>query len=127
MGQAYDVLVLDDEEIVGERVGARLRKEGHQVEIFTESTRALERLAQRNFDVVLTDLNMAGPDGLEVVRFVKEKSPNTEVIMLTGYATIESARGALAQGVHEFACKPFKLDEISKWVRKAGKRARKRR
>ena len=99
MGKKVDVLVLDDEAIVCERVKDFLEKKGCAVETFTESTAALERLKARPFDVVVTDFKMDGPTGMDVLRIVKEGGYPTEVIMITGYASIETAHDAEAIGV----------------------------
>ena len=125
MSTSGEVLVLDDEAIVCERIKEHLGKKGFLVETFTESPNALERLQQKNFDVVVTDLKMNGPTGLDVLRFVKKQSPATQVIIITGYGSIETANEAEIVGAFDFICKPFALEDIYTLVKKATKKAKK--
>jgi DNA-binding NtrC family response regulator len=123
MSARTKVLVLDDEEIVCERLKAHLEKEDCEVETFTSSQEAIDRLAAKRFDVVVTDLKMPGPSGLDVLHFLRGHSPATQVIMITGYATIEAAREAEWGGVFEFVTKPFELDAMASLVAKAARKA----
>ena len=123
MENRAEVLVLDDEEIVCERLRVHLENSGFQVETFTESQRAIDRLSEKNFDVVITDLKMEGPSGLDVLQFVRNRMQGTQVIMITGYASIEAAREADYTGVYDFILKPFQLEEMGKLVKKAAKKA----
>lgn len=125
MGSAADVLVLDDEPMVGERLKDHLEKKGYQVEVFTDSQQAIDRLAHKRFDVVITDLKMEGPDGLDVLQFVRGESHGTQVIIITGYGSMESAREAEYSGVFDFVNKPFSLDTIEAMTKKAARRSRK--
>jgi len=113
------VLVVDDEEIVGKRLKQALTKVGYEVETFLDGKDALARLAERSFDVVVTDIRMDEVDGLEVLRQVRESTPRTKVIIITGYATIETAREALVKGAFEFIAKPFRPKELRKVVERA--------
>jgi DNA-binding NtrC family response regulator len=123
MKNRTEVLVLDDEAIVCERLKEHLEGKGFEVETFTESQRAIDRLMEKTFDVVVTDLKMEGPSGLDVLRFVRDQMQGTQVIMITGYASMEAARAADYTGVYEFILKPFQLDEMGKLVKKAAKKA----
>jgi DNA-binding NtrC family response regulator len=125
MKDRAEVLVLDDEEIVCERLKAHLENNDFEVETFTESQRAIDRLREKSFDVVVTDLKMEGPSGLDVLHFVRNQMQGTQVIMITGYASIEAAREADYTGVYEFILKPFQLEEMGKLVKKAAKKAMK--
>ena len=113
------ILILDDEPIVGERLKPALEKEGHRVEIFTNPYQALERINQKMFDIVVTDIRMDDIDGIQVLENVREISKRTKVVMITGYATIEVARESLAKGAFDFIAKPFKLGEIRGVIQKA--------
>ncbi len=115
------VMVLDDEPIVGERLRPVLEKEGFQVEVFTDSRQAINRLEEKHFQVLVTDLKMSGPTGIDVLRFLKDRKRDTEAIVITGYATIESAREAEYLNA-QFVTKPFKLEQIVKLVEKAAKK-----
>jgi DNA-binding NtrC family response regulator len=116
------VMVLDDEPIVGERLKPILEKKGFQVETFTESQKALERLEEKKFHVLVTDLKMSGPSGMDVLRFLKDRHLDTQAIVITGYATIERAREAQYLNA-EFVSKPFKLEEIARLVVRAAKKS----
>ncbi|MCI4398494.1 MAG: response regulator [Acidobacteria bacterium] len=115
------VMVLDDEPIVGDRLKPVLEREGFEVETFTESEAALQRLKEKSFDVLVTDMKMRGPTGMDVLRYVKDSAPATQVIVITGYATIETNREAEALGAYQFIAKPFKMAELAKLVSQAAK------
>ena len=125
MKNRTEVLVLDDEAIVCERLKEHLEGKGFEVETFTESQRAIDRLMEKTFEVVVTDLKMEGPSGLDVLRLVRDQGRGTQVIMITGYASAEAARAADYTGVYEFILKPFQLEEMAKLVKKAAKKAMK--
>jgi DNA-binding NtrC family response regulator len=124
MSDPVEVMVLDDEAIVCERFKEHLEKIGISVEAFTESQKALDRLAQKRFDVVVTDLRMKSPDGLDVMHFVRRQGRGTEVIVITGYSSIEAAREAEYSGVFGFIDKPFRMETLTKLVKKAALKAR---
>ncbi len=106
------ILILDDEPIVCERLKPALEKSGFEVETYTESQKAIDRLMEKKFDVLVTDLKMQGPDGIDVLRFAREQAPATKVIIITGFATVETAREALRSGAAEFIPKPFKITQL---------------
>ncbi len=106
------ILVVDDEPIVCERLKPALEKVGFYVEAYTESQKAIDRLAEEKFDIVVTDIKMKGPDGIEILHFVKQQSPATHVIIITGFATVESAREAMKSGAVDFIAKPFKIRQL---------------
>ena len=114
------VMVLDDEPIVGERLKPVLEKKGFRVEAFTESQKALERLEEKKFHVLVTDLKMSGPSGMDILRYLKDHDLETRTIVITGYATIERAREAQYLNA-KFVTKPFKLEYIVKLVAEAAK------
>lgn len=113
------ILVLDDEKIVGERLKAAMEKEGHALETFVDPVKALGRIREKAFDVVVTDIRMDEMDGIQVLEEVRKKSQRTRVIMITGYATLEIARESLTKGAFDFIAKPFKLKEIRQAIQKA--------
>ncbi|NOZ02187.1 MAG: response regulator [Deltaproteobacteria bacterium] len=124
MKQGTRVMVVDDESIVCERLMKHLTGEGFEVETFTDSAQAIERLdSGPAFEVVVTDLKMKGPTGLDVMHHVSGNSPGTQVIIITGYASIEAAREAEYTGVFDFINKPFKLETMAALVKKAAKKA----
>jgi DNA-binding NtrC family response regulator len=119
MDRRCEILIVDDEPIVGERLKATLHKDGHLVETFTDPAEALARLAEKTFDIVVCDIRMGEIDGIQVMARVLSASPRTKVVMITGYATLELARESLTKGAFDFIAKPFKLGEIRKTIGKA--------
>ncbi len=113
------VLVLDDEPIVGKRLQPALAKVGCEVEVFDDPKPALARIAEKEFHIVVTDIRMDEVDGIEVLERVLALHPATKVIMITGYATVEVAREALAKGAFDFIAKPFKPQELRDVIAKA--------
>jgi two-component system C4-dicarboxylate transport response regulator DctD len=118
------VMVVDDEKIVCDRLRDHLEKSDFRVTSFTDSRQALAALDEGHFHVVVTDLRMAGPSGLDVLLNVRQRGHPTQVIIITGYGSIEAAREAEAVGAYDFVCKPFELKDLTKKVKKAAKRAR---
>ena len=118
------ILVLDDEPIVCKRLKSALEKRGYEVEIFFRSSDAFKRITERNFDIVITDLKMEGLDGMAFLTEVKKRSPSTEVIVITGFATMETAKESFQKGVFDFLAKPFKLGEIQDAVERAERKIR---
>ena len=110
------VLILDDEPIVGDRLKPALEKCGYDVETQTDSQAAIDQLAQTRYDVLITDLKMSGPSGLDVLRFVKEHSPSTRVIVITGYATAEQAKESIKGGAVDFIAKPFRISQLRELI-----------
>ncbi len=119
MAGKTSILILDDEPIVTKRLKPSLEKKGYEVEAFTESVVALRRIRERDFDIVVTDLKMEGVDGMQFLAEVKERSPATEVIVITGFATMETAKESFRKGVFDFLAKPFKLGEIVEVIQRA--------
>jgi DNA-binding NtrC family response regulator len=100
------ILVVDDDEFVCSSLKWLLADDGYDVETAADGKSALAMLSRQTFDLVLTDLMMPDVDGLAVLREVKRVSPNTAVIILTGYGTLESAMAALKDGGYDFLRKP---------------------
>ncbi|QGY39475.1 response regulator [Pseudodesulfovibrio cashew] len=113
------ILILDDEPIVSKRLQPALEKMGYEIESFYKSAEAMERIRERSFDIVVTDLKMEGIDGMQFLAEVKRLSPSTEVIVITGFATMDTAKESMRKGVFDFLAKPFKLGEIQEVIRKA--------
>jgi len=117
--QKTKILLLDDEPIVLKRLKPALEKAGYEVEAFSRSLEASDRIMETEFDIVITDLKMEGLDGMQFLTQVKTRSPATEVIVITGFATMETAKESFKKGVFDFLAKPFKLGEIQEVVAKA--------
>jgi DNA-binding NtrC family response regulator len=116
------ILILDDEPIVCKRLKPAFEKLGYETEVFTDSSMAMSRIKEKDFDIVITDLKMKQIDGMQFLTAIKEKSPDTEVIVITGFATMETAKESFQKGVFDFVAKPFKIGEIQEIVKKAEKR-----
>lgn len=106
------ILVVDDELSMREVLEITLRREGYDVTVADGGEAALQALDAAVFDLVLTDLRMRGVDGLAVLRAVKERAPGTAVLMLTAFASTDTAVEAMKLGAYDYVTKPFKLDEL---------------
>ncbi len=112
MNPKLEILVLDDEEIVCTRLKASLEKAGYAVEVFTDSREAKNRIEQHKFNIVVTDLKMAHIDGLQLFQLAHDRWPDCEIILITGFATVEITREALHKGVRDVIAKPFKIADF---------------
>jgi CheY-like chemotaxis protein len=111
--------VVDDQRNMRATTAIVLRSAGHTVDEAEDGAAALQRIQQQTFDVVLTDLRMPTVDGMELLREAQRLAPETQVIVMTAYGTIESAVDAIRQGAYDFLAKPFKEDELLLRVAKA--------
>lgn len=118
------ILIVDDEKIALKNLEHVMRKEGYQVTATQSGQNALKHLEEQYFDVILTDLRMEKVDGMQILKKCRELHPDAEVIMITGYATLESAVNAMKQGAFYYIAKPFKLDEVRKVVKEAVEKVR---
>jgi len=113
------VLVVDDELSMREFLQILLAKQGHEVATAGGLAGALERLRGGDFDLVVSDLRLGRETGLDLLRAVKESSPQTEVVMVTAFATTENAVQAMKLGAYDYVLKPFKVEELKLVVEKA--------
>ena len=121
MEHKLKLLLVDDEPIVGKRLKSALEKCGYDVEVFETGQSAIQRLEEQEFDIVVSDVRMEDADGLEVLAAVKKSSSRTKTILITGYATVEVAREALAKGAFDFLAKPFQPKDLRSLIEKAAK------
>ena len=121
------LLLVDDEKVAVRNLEHVLKKEGYEVTATQSGVNALVHLDKQQFDVVLTDLRMEKVDGLQILEKCRANWPDTEVILITGYATLESAVEAMKQGAFYYIAKPFRLDEVRKVVAEAMEKIRLRR
>ena len=112
------LLVVDDEESVALTVSEVLRHEGYEVETASSGNEAIALLERTEYDLVLTDLHMEGGDGLSVLTEVRRRAPLTISIVLTGFASVESAIAALRQGAYDYLIKPCIIDDLKMTVRR---------
>jgi two-component system response regulator PilR (NtrC family) len=118
------VLIVDDEPSMREVLGITLQQEGHRVTHADGGDAAIEALKREPFDVIITDLRMRRTDGLAVLRAAKEHSKDTVVVVMTAFASTETAVEAMKLGAYDYVTKPFKLDEIKLTIAKALERKR---
>jgi DNA-binding NtrC family response regulator len=113
------ILLIDDEAIALSNLSHVLEREGYVVTACRDGESGLAAMQSREFDLVLTDLRMPGIDGMDVLRHIRETTPDVPVIMITGHATLDSAVEAMKAGAHHYIAKPFRLDEAREVVRSA--------
>ncbi|MDP3937658.1 MAG: sigma-54 dependent transcriptional regulator [Deltaproteobacteria bacterium] len=113
------ILVVDDELSMREFLEIMLKKAGYDVETVEDPNEAILRVDSENYDLVITDVLMPRMDGVELLRKIKEISPETTVLMMTAYAATETAVQAMKEGAYDYITKPFKVDEIQLIIEKA--------
>lgn len=121
--QAY-ILVVDDEGAIRYSITKTLQRVGYHVEAAASGEEALEMMQNRAYDVVLTDIRMPGLTGVELLRRIKEQAPDAVVILLTGYASLETAIESLRLGAHDYLVKPSSSQDIRTSVAQGVERAR---
>jgi DNA-binding response OmpR family regulator len=106
------ILIVDDEDTLRYFLGRTLKDEGYRVSEAANGQKAIDLLERETFDLALVDLRMAGVDGLEVMRQFRQKSPETQIIIVTAYASVPSAVEALRHGAHDYLTKPVNTEEL---------------
>jgi DNA-binding NtrC family response regulator len=117
--EASRILVVDDEAIARDNLAYVLRKEGHTVVCAQDGAAALKALDQAAFDLVMTDLRMQHVDGMQVLAAVKQLQPGAEVIVITGYATVDTAVEAMRAGAFFYVSKPYQIEDVRILVQQA--------
>jgi two-component system, NtrC family, response regulator PilR len=117
-----DILVVDDEPSIREFLEIFLRREGYRPTLVQDAFSAIAMLAEKDFDIVLTDLRMPKGSGMDVLNWVTENKANTMVLMMTAFATTENALEAMKGGAYDYIIKPFKVDELKLVLQRAVKR-----
>ena len=115
----FKVMIVDDEIDFLETIVKRLKTRGIDVAGVESGYKALEVLDDSSPDVIILDVKMPGMDGIETLREIKKKKPLTEVIMLTGHASVESGIQGMQLGAFDYVMKPVALDELLEKVRQA--------
>jgi DNA-binding NtrC family response regulator len=113
------ILVVDDEDIVRTSCSRTLSPEGYEVRLAKNGVEGLKMASEEKFDLVLTDLKMPDMDGIEVLRIIREKWPETAVIIVTGYQTVDTAVKAIKLGAYDYIEKPFTPDALISAVAEA--------
>lgn len=114
--RSWRILVVDDEEITRNNIAHVLKKEGYDVVTAANGIKALEELDRQDIDLVITDVKMEQMDGLRLLEVIKESSYPCHVVVITAYASVDSAVAALTKGASHYLTKPFKLDEVRETV-----------
>lgn len=119
MNNSPRLLLVDDEEMALANLEHILRKQGYQITLAQSGPEALSLIRNKIFDVVLTDLRMEKVDGMQILDEARSRNPSVEVIMITGYATVDSAIEAMKKGAYHYISKPFRIDAVRKIVAEA--------
>jgi DNA-binding NtrC family response regulator len=118
MEPKVSILVVDDEEIVRESLSSWLQEDGYEVVTAENGVRALERLPDRDWTLLLVDLKMPGMDGLELMTEAHKTRPDLVVLIMTAFATVDTAVNAMKMGAYDYLVKPFNPEDLSMSIRK---------
>jgi DNA-binding NtrC family response regulator len=106
------ILVIDDETIIHESCARILREQGYEVDSAMNGQEALQKLQERRYNLVLSDIKMPGMDGVQTLELMKRHAPDITVIMFTGFASVDTARATMKLGAFDYLPKPFTTDEL---------------
>jgi DNA-binding NtrC family response regulator len=118
------LLIVDDEIPFARNLVWLLSRRDYEVEAVYDGASALRSIEEQEFDVVILDLKMPGMDGIATLKELKKKRPDTEVIILTGYASVDSALDGLKLGAYDYATKPLQLSDLEEKITQAYERKR---
>jgi len=118
MEPKVNILIVDDEEIVRESLANWLEEDGYEVEAVENGARALERLPAKDWNLAMIDLKMPGMDGIQLMDEIRKVRPDTIVIIMTAYATVDTAVQAMKKGAYDYIVKPFNPEDLSITIRK---------
>ena len=107
-----NVLIIDDEEVICNACHLILSERGHTVEHKTDGAAGLKALQSNSYDVILLDMMLPDMDGMEILKTIKQKTPQAGVIVITGYSTVANALKAMKLGATDYLSKPFSEDEL---------------
>lgn len=117
--EAFRILVVDDNKELREILEEFLKGEGHDVEGSPNGRDALERHQQSPFDLIITDLNMPEISGMELIKTIRKDNQDTEFVIITGYASMDTAVEAVRTGAFDYIVKPFRMEELHVVVKNA--------
>ncbi len=110
------IIVLDDVEDAGAMIQRILERKGHTVTVFTEEQDALDHVREQDVDIAILDIKLKKMNGVEVLRRIREVRPDVDVLMLTGYPTLETAKEAKGYGAREYLVKPIDKNELEEKI-----------
>ena len=110
------IMVLDDVEDAGAMIKRILERKGHSVTVFTEERDAMDHVEKQGVDIAILDIKLKKVSGVDVLKQIKQSAPDTEVLMLTGYPTLETAREAMNHGAREYLVKPIDKNELEEKI-----------
>lgn len=113
------VLLIDDEPIVGQRLKGTLEKLGCEVDVFQDPVKALDRIREKGFDIIVTDVMMPDVNGIQILETAKAVNADAKVIVITGFATSDLARECMEKGAFDMIAKPFKPSDLRSLVVRA--------
>lgn len=119
-----NILIVDDDKRLLSTLTSVLSEENHRVVPCDNGLDGIRKCREEKFDLVITDLMMPGASGLDVMREIRRVSPSTLVVLVTGFASLESAVEAIREGAYDYLAKPFKLEEIKILIQNASERIR---
>jgi len=117
--EIFRMLIAEDDDSLRDILGEALQKPNRVIQAYKDGQEAIGALQRSSFDIVITDLRMSGADGLQVLQEAKRSHPDTIVIIMTGYASLDSAISAIRGGAYDYIRKPFKIDELEVIVHNA--------
>ncbi|GAG37850.1 unnamed protein product, partial [marine sediment metagenome] len=109
---SYRILIVDDEEIIRDSLSYILKSEGYEVEEADDGDTALEIILQKSFDLVITDIKMPKMDGISLLKKISNLQPETFFIIITAFASLETAINALRLGAYDYIMKPLEFDDV---------------
>jgi len=118
------ILVVDDEARMADLIKRELEDHDHTVATSGDGPAALELMEKNDFDLVITDLRMPGMDGLELLQQARQRFPQAEIVLMTAYASAQTAVEAMKEGAYDYLTKPFEMDELLIMVERIGERQR---
>ena len=113
------ILIVDDEKLMRVSLEDKLTKEGYSVSSLSNAVEGVKLLQSTNFDAVITDLRLPRMDGIDFLKEIKKASPDTVVVIMTAYGSIENAVTAMKEGAYDYVTKPFSLEELTIKLQKA--------
>jgi len=113
------ILIVDDEKGIRDFLEIMIKKEGYKTAAAASGEEAIKFFSQGSYDLVISDVRMKGMGGVELLKSIKEINPETVVLMITAYASVDTAIDAMKAGAYDYITKPFNIDEVKHIIRNA--------